>query len=105
MKFDSFVNSHFKQTNLLFDTDKGILYFRNARTKKMEEMPDQERNISKLKRILDNHPVNDDTQHIVYSNEIKALQKRINQTKKKQTKKKQTKKKKIWFFLVKDSFL
>jgi hypothetical protein len=53
----------------------------------------------KLKKLLENHPDNDDYQQIVYIKEIKAIQKHLNHTKKKNSQPTKTKKK-IFLFLI-----
>ena len=54
-----------------------------------------------LKKILENHPNNDDFQRIFYASELKEIQKQINYTKKQKSKKvhnqKQSKTKKKTF--------
>ena len=54
------------------------------------------------KRLLENHPDNDDFQRIFYANELKEIQKQINYIKKQTAKKvnnqKQSKTKKKTFF-------
>jgi hypothetical protein len=96
IKFDNYVNTKFKQTNLLFDKDAGILYNKNA-SNKLKELPNQNRNLIKLKKILENHPDNDDYQKIVYLTEIKEIQKNLNKTKRNKIKQnKQTKTQKIF---------
>ena len=52
IKFDHYVASLFKQSSLLFDNKKGILYYRN-KSNKLQELPNQSRNLMKLRKILD----------------------------------------------------
>ena len=101
LKFDSFVSSQFKHP-IHFDTETGILSYQ---TKK--PLPDQRKSLKKLKRILENHPDNDDYGRIVYLDEIKEIQKAIksetikSETIKSETikrKKKQNKTKKFFGF-------
>ena len=101
IKFDHYVNSKFTQKNILFETKNGLLYYKN-KANKLEELPYQNRNLLKLKKILEDHPDNDDFQRIFYANELKEIQKQINYTKKQKGKKvnnqKQSKTKKKTFF-------
>ena len=101
IKFDSYVNSKFKQNNILFETKNGVLYYKN-KANKLQELPYQNRNLLKLKKILEDHPDNDDFQRIFYANELKEIQKQINYTKKQKGKQvnnqKQSKTKKKTFF-------
>jgi hypothetical protein len=86
IKFDHYVASLFKQSSLLFDNKKGILYYRN-KSNKLQELPNQSRNLMKLRKILENHPDNDDYNKMVYEKEIKEINKtiRLNTTKKKKS--------------------
>jgi len=95
IKFDNYVCSHFNQQNMLFDTNNGILYYKN-KSNKLQEIPNQYRNLVKLKKILDNHPDNDDYQRIVFSKEIKHIQKQI--TKRRKMNEKKTKKRVLFHF-------
>ena len=58
--FDNYINGKFNQKRISFDTTKGILYG------DAKELPSQNRNKLKLKKLLENHPDNDEYQQIVY---------------------------------------
>jgi hypothetical protein len=87
LKFDSYVDSQYKQS-IFFDTKTGILY-----DERKKPLPNQKRNVIKLKNILENHPDNDDYNKIVYFREIKEIQKAMKSvTRKRKDTKQKTKK-------------
>ena len=74
--------------SLLYNTKSGILYFRNT-LNRLQELPDQNRNIVKLKKLLDNYGSETDFNlHIKERNIIKQ----INMSRKKKAAKNKTKK-------------
>jgi len=74
--------------SLLYNTKNGILYFRNT-SNRLQELPDQNRNIVKLKKVLDNYGAETDFNiHIKERNIIKQ----INMSRKKNASKRKTKK-------------
>jgi len=74
--------------SLLYNTKSGILYFRNT-SNRLQELPDQNRNIVKLKKLLDNYGSETD-----FNLNIKErnIIKQINMSRKKKAAKNKTKK-------------
>ena len=69
--------------SLLYDTKSGILYFRNN-SNRLQELPDQNRNLVKLKRLLDNYRFDSDfSLDVKERNIIKPIQRQINMSRKK----------------------
>ena len=78
--------------SLLYDTKNGILYFRNN-SNSLQELPDQNRNLVKLKKLLDNYRFESDYGlNVKERNIIKPIQKQINMSRKKRAAKNKTKK-------------
>jgi len=80
--------------SLLYNTKSGILYFRNT-SNRLQELPDQNRNIVKLKKLLDNYGSETD-----FNLNIKErnIIKQINMSRKKKAAKNKTKKNKFLNF-------
>ena len=74
--------------SLLYNTKSGILYFRNT-SNRLQELPDQNRNIVKIKKLLDNYGSETD-----FNLNIKErnIIKQINMSRKKKAAKNKTKK-------------
>ena len=69
--------------SLLYNTKSGILYFRNT-SNRLQELPAQNRNIVKLKKLLDNYGSDTDfSLNIKERNLIHPIQKQINMSRKK----------------------
>ncbi len=78
--------------SLLYDTKNGILYFRNN-SNSLQELPDQNRNLVKLKKLLDNYRFDSDYElNVKERNIIKPIQKQINMSRKKRAAKNKSKK-------------
>ena len=85
--------------NLLYDTKSGILYFRNN-SNRLQELPDQNRNLVKLEKLLDNYWLeSDDGLKVKERNLIKPIQKQINMSRKKKAAKNKSKRNKSFFNL------
>jgi hypothetical protein len=83
--------------SLLYDTKSGILYFRNS-SHRLQELPDQNRNLVKLKKLLDNYRFDSDySLTIKERNIIKPIQKQITMSRKKKTTTKNKSKKNMFF--------
>ena len=78
--------------SLLYDTKSGILYFRNN-SNRLQKLPDQNRNLVKLKKLLDNYPFDSDFGlDVKERNIIKPIQRQINMSRKKKATKNKSKK-------------
>ena len=57
VKINNYTTSQFSKiigkSNLFFDTQNGVLYYKV--NNKLQELPDQKRNLIKLKKLLDNY--------------------------------------------------
>jgi hypothetical protein len=78
--------------SLLYDTKSGILYFRNN-SNRLQELPDQNRNLVKLKKLLENYRFDSDfSLKSKERNIIKPIQHQINMSRKKKATKNTSKK-------------
>jgi len=75
MVFDEWVNRNMNNKTIVFDTEKGVLYYRPNSSRKLREFPDQVRKLSKLERFLDNY-VNDNGD-VIYAKELKKIRKSV----------------------------
>ena len=98
IKFDDYVNRHFTQKPLGFETKDGVLY--SQKNNKWIEIPDQTRNLEKLYKILENHPNNDDYNTIWYKKEMKPIKQSITKRKREKLKEEKHRKTKKSFFGV-----
>lgn len=71
IKFDSYVASQFNRSSLLFDNKTGVLFYRNS-ANTLQIVPNQRRNLVKLKRILE-YGYSDINTTKVYEKEIKLM--------------------------------
>ena len=75
IKYDSYVSKFFYhiigQKNIFYNTKTGILFYRNFN--KLQELPNQKRNLVKLERILKDYT--NDSGHLVDERSIKLLKK------------------------------
>jgi hypothetical protein len=101
VKINDYTSSKFYQVtgnkNILYDTKSGILYFRNN-SNRLQELPDQKRNLVKLKKLLDNYGL--ETDYGLKDKErniIKPIQKQINMSRKKRVAKNKSRKNKFFF--------
>ena len=57
VKINNYTSSHFSKiigkSNLFFDTKNGMLYYKD--NNKLQELPDQKRNLVKLQKLLENY--------------------------------------------------
>ena len=84
--------------SLLYDTKSGILYFRNS-SHRLQELPDQNRNLVKLKKLLDNYRFDSDFGlDVKERNIIKPIQRQINMSRKKKATKNKSKKNRFFGF-------
>ena len=84
--------------SLLYNTKSGILYFRNT-SNRLQELPDQNRNLVKLKKLLDNYRFDSDfSLDGKERNIIKPIQKQINMSRKKRATKNKSKKNRFFGF-------
>jgi hypothetical protein len=84
--------------NLLYDTKSGILSFRNT-SNRLQELPDQKRNLVKLKKLLDNYRFDSDYGlDVKERNIIKPIQRQINMSRKQKATKNKSKKNKLFSF-------
>ena len=84
--------------SLLYDTKSGILYFRNN-SNRLQKLPDQNRNLVKLKKLLENYRF--DSDYSLKSKErniIKPIQRQINMSRKKKATKNKSKKNRFFGF-------
>ena len=96
VKINDYISSKFYfltgNKSLLYDTKNGILYFRNN-SNSLQELPNQNRNLVKLKKLLDNYRFDSDYElNVKERNIIKPIQKQINMSRKKRVAKNKTKK-------------
>ena len=84
--------------SLLYDTKSGILYFRNN-SNRLQELPAQDRNLVKLKKLLDNYRFDSDFGlDVKERNIIKPIQRQINMSRKKKATKNKSKKNRFFGF-------
>jgi hypothetical protein len=100
VKMNDYTSSKFYSVTgnkaLLYDTKSGILYFRNN-SHKLRELPDQNRNLVKLKKLLDNYEFDTDFGlNVKERNIIKPIQRQINISRKKRATKNRSKKNKFF---------
>ena len=98
VKINDYTSSKFyhltENKSLLYNTTSGILYFRNT-SNRLQELPDQNRNIVRLKKLLENYGSDTDfSLHIKERNIIKQ----INMSRKKKATKHKTKKNNFFKF-------
>ena len=101
VKINDYTSSKFYQVtgnkNILYDTKNGILYFRN-KSNRLQELPDQKRNLVKLEKLLDNYELESDySLKVKERNIIKPIQKQINMSRKKRVVKNKSRKNTIFF--------
>ena len=101
VKINGYTSSKFYSVtgnkSLLYDTKSGILYFRNS-LHRLQELPDQNRNLVKLKKLLENYRF--DSDYSLKSKErniIKPIQRQINMSRKKKATAKNKSKKNRFF--------
>jgi len=83
MLFDDWVNHNMDNHVIVFDSEKGILYYRPKSSRQLQEFPDQFRKLMKLERFLNSYI--DDNGNIIFAKELHEIRKRvkkINKTKK-----------------------
>ena len=101
VKINGYISSKFYSVtgnkSLLYNTKSGILYFRNT-SNRLQELPDQNRNLVKLKKLLENYRF--DSDYSLKSKErniIKPIQRQINMSRKKKATAKNKSKKNRFF--------
>ena len=102
VKINDYTSSKFYSVTgnkiLLYDTKSGILYFRNN-SNRLQKLPDQNRNLVKLKKLLDNYPFDSDFGlDVKERNIIKPIQRQINMSRKKKATKNKSKKNRFFGF-------
>jgi hypothetical protein len=75
MVFDEWVNRNMDNKTIVFDSEKGILYYRPKFSRKLCEFTDQSRKLAKLERFLDNY-VNDNGD-VIFAKELHEIRKRV----------------------------
>ena len=102
VKINDYTSSKFYSVtgnkSLLYDTKGVILYFRNS-SNRLQDLPSQDRNLVKLKKLLDNYPFDSDFGlDVKERNIIKPIQQQINMSRKKKATKNKSKKNRFFGF-------